>query len=66
MLGRSGSGIAWMTDPRLRRAYDIGGMTADEFDDFGAVRRTLHQFIGGYVELVSLVRDFMMPDPDVR
>ncbi|HUV95616.1 MAG TPA: transaldolase family protein [Anaerolineae bacterium] len=50
----------------FRRAYDPQGMTADEFDDFGATRRTLRQFIGGYVELVSLVRDFMVPDPDVR
>ena len=52
--------------PDFRRAYDIDGMTVDEFDDFGATRRTLRQFIEGYCRLASLVRDFMIPNPDVE
>jgi len=50
----------------FRRAYDEEGMTVTEFDDFGATRRTLRQFIGGYENLVKTVRDFMMPNPDVE
>ena len=48
----------------FRRAYEPDGMTVDEFDMYGATRRTLRQFLGGTVELCSLVRDFMVPNPD--
>jgi len=50
----------------FRRAYDKDGMTVEEFDDFGATRRTLRQFLAGYDDFVRLVRDFMMPDPNLR
>ena len=50
----------------FRRAYDAEGMTVDEFDDFGPTRRTLRQFLGGYASLVGTVRDFMVPNPDVK
>jgi len=49
----------------FRRAYDEDGMTVSEFDDFGPNLRTLRQFISGYHELVSTIRDFMLPNPDV-
>lgn len=48
----------------FRRAYEPDGMTVEEFDDFGACRRTLRQFLSGYNSFVAVVRDFMMPDPD--
>ena len=50
----------------FRRAYDANGMTVDEFDTYGATVRTLRTFIASYAELLALVRDFMLPDPDKR
>jgi len=41
-------------------------MTIDEFDSFGATARTLRTFIASYAELLALVRDFMIPDPDKK
>jgi len=52
--------------PDFRRAYDADGMCAEEFDGYGATVRTLRTFIGSYHELVGLVRDFMLPNPDVK
>jgi transaldolase len=49
----------------FRRAYDEDGMAPAEFDDFGATRRTLRQFTAGYYEFVTLMRDFMIPNPDL-
>jgi transaldolase len=51
--------------PDFRRAYEPDGLTADEFDGFGATLRTLRQFIASYQEVVALVRDLMLPNPDV-
>ena len=48
----------------FRRAYEEKGMTPEEFDDFGATRRTLRQFCKATDDLVALVRDFMIPNPD--
>jgi len=50
----------------FRRAYDTDGMTIDEFDNYGATARTLRTFIASYAELLALVRDFMLPDPDKK
>jgi transaldolase len=47
----------------FRRAYEPDGMTPDEFDFFGATRRTLRQFLAGYNEFVARMRDFMLPNP---
>jgi len=51
--------------PDFRRAYDADGMTVEEFNSFGATARTLRSFIGSYQDLVALMRDFMVPNPDV-
>lgn len=48
----------------FRKAYDADGMTVAEFDGYGATRRTLRQFIGGYAELCQMIRDVMLPIPD--
>lgn len=48
----------------FRRAYDEDGMTPEEFDDYGATRRTLRQFTAAYGDFVRAIRDFMIPDPD--
>ena len=50
----------------FRRAYDEDGMTAAEFDHFGPTARTLRSFIASYRELLAVVRDFMLPNPDVK
>ncbi|MDR7456478.1 MAG: transaldolase family protein [Armatimonadota bacterium] len=51
--------------PDFRRAYDENGMTVDEFDTYGATVRTLRQFIEGWHSFVALIRDVMLPNPDV-
>ena len=49
----------------FRRAYDENGLAVSEFDSFGATRRTLRQFTGACTDLSILVRDFLIPNPDV-
>ena len=48
--------------PEFRRAYDIDGLTIDEFDSFGPTRRTLRQFLEANAELDALVRDVLLPE----
>ena len=50
--------------PEFRKAYDADGMTVEEFDSYGATRRTLRGFIQGYENLLGTVRNRMVPDPD--
>ncbi len=50
----------------FRRSYDEAGMTVEEFDGYGPTVRTLRQFIAGYQALVATIRDFMLPNPDVK
>jgi transaldolase len=52
--------------PDFRRAYEPDGLSVEEFDTFGATRRTLRGFIASYQDLVAVVRDAMIPDPDVE
>ncbi len=52
--------------PDFCRAYDENGMTVDEFDTYGATIRTLRGFITSAHDLMAEVRDFMLPNPDVR
>jgi transaldolase len=51
--------------PDFRRAYDADGMTPREFDSYGATVRTLRTFIAAAHDLMAVVRDFMLPNPDV-
>ena len=51
--------------PDFRRAYDADGMTPDEFDSYGATVRTLRAFIQAAHDLMGVVREFMLPNPDV-
>jgi transaldolase len=50
--------------PDFRRAYTEEGIAVDEFDAYGATRRTLRQFIAAVADLDALVRDFVVPNPD--
>jgi transaldolase len=49
----------------FRRAFTEGGLTTEEFDSFGPSRRTLRQFIAACHDLDGIVRDFLLPNPDV-
>jgi transaldolase len=50
----------------FRRGYDEDGLRVEEFDSYGPTARTLRQFIESYRELEGLVREFMLPNPDVK
>jgi transaldolase len=50
----------------FRRAFDADGMTEAEFDSYGPTVRTLRTFIASYHELIALIRDCMLPNPDVK
>jgi len=52
--------------PDFRKAYDIDGMVKDEFDTYGATVRTLRTFIASFHDLVAVIRDIMLPNPDVQ
>jgi transaldolase len=52
--------------PDFRRAYDENGLSNAEFDSFGPTVRTLRAFIGSYHDLAGVMRDFMLPNPDVK
>lgn len=49
----------------FRRAYHEDGLTIDEFDTFGCTSRTLRQFLGACTDLSVVVRDIMLPNPDL-
>lgn len=48
----------------FHKAYDADGMTPQQFDEFGATRRTLRQFLQANNDLEQFVRDITVPDPD--
>jgi transaldolase len=48
-----------------RRASTEAGLSIAEFDSFGPTRRTLRQFISACHDLDGVVRDVLIPDPDL-
>lgn len=52
--------------PDFRMAYAADGMTVDQFDTYGATVRTLRGFVASYHEVQGVIRDFMLPNPDVK
>jgi transaldolase len=50
--------------PDFQRAYSEDGLTVQQFDTFGATRRTLRQFCAACADLDALIRDFLIPNPD--
>ncbi len=50
----------------FNRAYDPEGMKPAEFVGFGPTRRTLRQFLKGYEELLNMIRDVLIVDPDIK
>lgn len=55
----------WRKFADFRSAYTEGGLSLAEFDSFAPTQRTLRQFIAACHELDGLVRDIMLPNPDV-
>ena len=52
-----------MSVPEFVRAYEPDGMSPDEFESFGATRRTLRGFLQADADLDALVRDVITPAP---
>lgn len=50
----------------FRRAYDEDAIPVAEFDSFAPTRRTLRQFLGACDDLNRLIRDVMLPNPDLK
>ena len=45
----------------FRRAYEVDGVTPDEFAGFGASRSMLRRFLDADAQLDALVRDVLLP-----
>ena len=45
----------------FRKAYDPYGISHEDFENYGATKRTLKGFIAGYSQLVEIIRDLMIP-----
>jgi transaldolase len=52
--------------PDFRRSYDEDGMSVQEFDTYGPTVRTLRAFIEAWHGFVGMIREFMLPNPDVK
>ena len=52
--------------PDFARAYEPDGLTPDEFAGYGATVRTLRGFVQSYHDLQGVVRDIMIPNPDLK
>lgn len=50
--------------PDFERAYEENGLAPEEFDTYGATRRTLRQFIQACSDLGAQIREIMIPNPD--
>jgi len=50
----------------FRRASTEEGLSIEDFDSFGPTRRTLRQFITACHDLDAVVRDVLLPNPDVN
>jgi transaldolase len=52
--------------PDFARAYNEDGLAVADFDVFAPTARTLRQFLEASQQLSSLIRDFMLPNPDKK
>lgn len=51
--------------PEFRKAYEVDGLAVSEFSTYGATARTLRGFLQSTNELEALVRDVLIPNPDI-
>ncbi len=54
-----------LAQPEFVKGYEEDGMTPEEFDTYGATMRTLRGFLDGYSNLLALIRNMMIPNPDL-
>ena len=52
--------------PEFVKAYEPDGLAVDEFADYGATARTLRAFVASYWELVAMIDELMIPNPDKK
>jgi transaldolase len=52
--------------PDFVRAYEPDGLAVAEFEHFGAAARTLRGFVASYHDLQGVVRDIVLPNPDMK
>ena len=52
--------------PDFERAYEPDGLHPAEYAGYGASARTLRSFIAGYYDLIAVVRDLVLPNPDTK
>jgi transaldolase len=52
--------------PDFERAYEPDGLQPAEYAGYGATARTLRSFIAGYYDLIAVVRDLVLPNPDTK
>jgi transaldolase len=61
-----------IVDDLLRRipdfvlAYEPDGLATEAFESYGAAARTLRGFVASYHDLQAVVRDIVLPNPDIR
>jgi transaldolase len=48
----------------FRRAVDPQGLAPEDFDHYGATARTLRGFLSSYYDLLGVVRNLRLPNPD--
>ncbi len=51
--------------PDFCKANTEGGLTPAEFDTYGATRRTLRQFCKAVDDLGAMIRESLVPNPDL-
>ena len=49
--------------PEFMRAYEVDGMSVEEFEQYGATRKTIRQFLNADADLDLLVRDLIVEAP---
>jgi transaldolase len=52
--------------PDFQRAYSENSLAIEAFDSFPPTRRTLRQFIAACHDLAAIIRDQMLPNPELR
>jgi transaldolase len=52
--------------PDFGMAYEVNGMTLEQFDTYGATVRTLRGFVSSYHEVQGVIREIMLPNPDAK
>src|SRR5229473_3104522 len=52
--------------PDFQRAHSENGLSIHAFDSFPPTRRTLRQFIAACHDLPAIIRDQMLPNPDLK